>query len=183
MKTRRFFCRNLDYSHITTMHACIVVSDSLRPLDCSPPGSSCPWNFPGKNTGVRCHFLLQRIFPTQGSNLHLLCLPHWWAGSLLAEPLGTHLTNKAVRVRHLGSQSLDLGLPSGALSGRWSPHSFKVGRRVVMREIVWPTLMSLVLFAEHSFLPSLLPPLSPCLPAFLLSPPLPQSLSNKLSLT
>ena len=28
----------------------------------------CPWNFPGKNTGVGCHFLLQRIFPNQGSN-------------------------------------------------------------------------------------------------------------------
>ena len=28
--------------------------------------------FPGKNTGVGCHILLQGIFPTQGSNLHLL---------------------------------------------------------------------------------------------------------------
>ena len=27
-------------------------------------------------------FLLQEIFPTQGSNLHLLCLMHWQAGSL-----------------------------------------------------------------------------------------------------
>ena len=27
-----------------------------------------PWDSPGKNTGVGCHFLLQRIFPTQGSN-------------------------------------------------------------------------------------------------------------------
>ena len=31
----------------------------------------CPWNFPGKNTGVGCHFLLQGIFPTQGSNQYL----------------------------------------------------------------------------------------------------------------
>ena len=28
----------------------------------------CPWDFPGKNTGVGCHFLLQGIFPTQGLN-------------------------------------------------------------------------------------------------------------------
>ena len=28
----------------------------------------CPWNSPGKNTGVCCHFLPQGIFPTQGSN-------------------------------------------------------------------------------------------------------------------
>ena len=30
------------------------------------------WDFPGKSTGVGCHFLLQRIFPTQGSNPGLL---------------------------------------------------------------------------------------------------------------
>ena len=30
------------------------------------------WNFPGKNTGVGYHFLLQGIFLTQGSNLHFL---------------------------------------------------------------------------------------------------------------
>ena len=29
----------------------------------------CPWDFPGKNTGMGHHFLLQGIFPTQGSNL------------------------------------------------------------------------------------------------------------------
>ena len=28
----------------------------------------CPWDFPGNNTGMDCHFLLQGIFPTQGSN-------------------------------------------------------------------------------------------------------------------
>ena len=32
----------------------------------------CQWNVLGKNTGVGCHFLLQGIFPTQGSNLKLL---------------------------------------------------------------------------------------------------------------
>ena len=34
-------------------------------VDCKAPPS---WDFPGKNTGVGCHFLLQGIFPTQGSN-------------------------------------------------------------------------------------------------------------------
>ena len=41
----------------------------------------CPWDSPGKNSGVNCHALLQRIFPTQGSNLPLLCLLHWLVGS------------------------------------------------------------------------------------------------------
>ena len=31
----------------------------------------CSWDSPGKNTGVGCHFLLQGIFPTQGSSLGL----------------------------------------------------------------------------------------------------------------
>ena len=30
-----------------------------------------PWDFPGRNTGVGSHSLLQGIFPTQGSNLGL----------------------------------------------------------------------------------------------------------------
>ena len=41
-----------------------------------PTGLLCPWDFPGKNTGVGCHFLLQGIFPTQGLNLHL-CTGSW----------------------------------------------------------------------------------------------------------
>ena len=44
------------------------------PMDCSPHKLLCLWDFSGKNTGVGCHFPLQGIFPTQGSNLHLLCL-------------------------------------------------------------------------------------------------------------
>ena len=40
------------------------------------------WDFPGKNTGMGCHFLLQGIIPTQGMNPHLLHLLHWQAGSL-----------------------------------------------------------------------------------------------------
>ena len=41
-----------------------------------------PWDSPGKNTGAGCHALLQRIFPTQGLNLHLLCFLCWQAGYL-----------------------------------------------------------------------------------------------------
>ena len=39
--------------------------------------ASLPWDFPGKETGVGCHFLLQGIFSTQRSNLHLQCLLHY----------------------------------------------------------------------------------------------------------
>ena len=43
-------------------------------MGCSLLGSFCPWDFPGKNTGVGGHFLLQGIFLTQELNLCLLLL-------------------------------------------------------------------------------------------------------------
>ena len=45
-----------------------VVSDSLRPSGPEPTRLFCPWDYPSKNTGVSCHFLLQRIFLTQRLN-------------------------------------------------------------------------------------------------------------------
>ena len=46
--------------------------NSLGPHGLQPTRLLHPWDFPGKNTGVGSHFLLQGIFPTQGSNLGLL---------------------------------------------------------------------------------------------------------------
>ena len=76
---------------ILCVYACVhtpsqsVVFDFSDPLDCSPPGSYCPWNFPGKDTGMGSLILLQGIFLTQGSNP---CLHHWQADSLPVEPVG-----------------------------------------------------------------------------------------------
>ena len=50
-----------------------VVSDSLRPHGLQPTRLLCSWDF------LDCHFLLQGIFPTQGSKL---CLFHWQEYSL-----------------------------------------------------------------------------------------------------
>ena len=49
-----------------------IVSDSLQPHGLQPSRLLCPQDSPGKNTGVGLHFLLQGIFPTQGSNSGLL---------------------------------------------------------------------------------------------------------------
>ena len=43
------------------------------PMYCSPTRLLCPWDSPGKTTGVRCRALLQGIFPTQGLSPGLLC--------------------------------------------------------------------------------------------------------------
>ena len=55
--------------------------NSLRSLGLQPPRVLCPWDFPGKITGVDCHFLLQEICPNKGSNLH------WQPGSLTGKPI------------------------------------------------------------------------------------------------
>ena len=52
-----------------------VVSGSVTPWTVASR-LLCPWDSPGKNTGVGCHALLQGIFLTQGSGLCLLCLLH-----------------------------------------------------------------------------------------------------------
>ena len=49
------------------------MSNALRTHGLYPTRLLGPWDFPGKSTGVDCHFLLLGIFPTQGSNLGL---PH-----------------------------------------------------------------------------------------------------------
>ena len=67
-------------ARLPCLHACCwissVLSYSLQSYALWPTRFLCPWHFPGKNTGVGCHALLQGIFPTQGWNLRLLCLLH-----------------------------------------------------------------------------------------------------------
>ena len=74
------------------MHACYVASvvmcDSLRCYGLWPARLLYPWDYPGKNTRMGCHALLQGIFPTQGSNSNLLCLMYWQADSLTLAPPG-----------------------------------------------------------------------------------------------
>ena len=65
-----------------------IVSGSLGPCGLQPIRLLCLWNFPGKNTGVGCHALLQGIFRIQGSNPSLLHFLHWQAFSLPLAPPG-----------------------------------------------------------------------------------------------
>ena len=65
-----------------------VISYSLQLHGLQPTRLLCPWDFPGVNTGVGCHFLVQGIFLTQGSDLCLLCLLHWQADFLPLVPPG-----------------------------------------------------------------------------------------------
>ena len=65
---------------VLVSQSCLTLGD---PMDCKPTRLLCPWDSPGKNTGVGCYALLQGIFSTQGLNPGLLpcrqilyCLSH-----------------------------------------------------------------------------------------------------------
>ena len=62
---------------LNTHYACVYAQTlwsclTLRPYGLQPAKLLCPQDSPGKNTGVGCHFPLQGILLTQGSNLGLL---------------------------------------------------------------------------------------------------------------
>ena len=64
-------CLALHLENMFCAVLCLVIQSFptlFHPMDCSPPGSSVHGDSPGKNTGVGCHVLLQRICPTKGSN-------------------------------------------------------------------------------------------------------------------
>ena len=84
-------CQSQSYTcfHVLRSVCMCSVCDSFRPHGLWPASLLCPWDFPGKNTGVSCHFLLKGIFLTQGSNLRLSRLPHWQADSLPLAHLGS----------------------------------------------------------------------------------------------
>ena len=99
---------------------CLVAKSCLILL---PTRLLCPWNFPGKNTGVSCHFLFQGIFPTQRSNPHLL---HWQADSLPLSHLGSSL--KLFRPHQTGLPRISKSSPFGIMQRCWEqhPHSTEV---------------------------------------------------------
>ena len=74
----------------------------LCPTLCKPMNYLlCLWDSPGKNTGVGYHFLLQAIFPTQGSNLLLLYCKQILYGRATREALGSILQMGKLRVNDL----------------------------------------------------------------------------------
>ena len=63
-----------------------VVSDSSWPHGLQPARFLCPWNFPGKNTGMGCHFLLQGNLLNWGTELTSLESPTFAGGFLTTAP-------------------------------------------------------------------------------------------------
>ena len=81
----------------------LVMPNSLRSHGLQPTRLLCTWDFPGKNTGVGSHFLLQGIFLTQGSNLGLL-----------------HFRQILYQLSHQGSPWLVHKTPDSHLASIWN---------------------------------------------------------------
>ena len=96
-------------------------SNSLQPYGMQSTRLLCPWDSPGKNIEVACHFLLQGIFPTQGLNPCLLHLLHWQADSLLLSHLGSPIPvrGKSIcKTRQMGITVAHLGTSRGSVCCR-----------------------------------------------------------------
>ena len=79
--------------------SCLTLGDPMEPTRLF-----CPLDFPGKNTGVGYHVLLQGIFLTQGSNLHLL--------QVLYQVASLSLSHRESPLKHLelGNSLLEVGV-------------------------------------------------------------------------
>ena len=111
VKTLGFQCRGHGFhpwsGKLRSYMLCVLLCCCAKSLQlcltlCNPMDFSCqalcPWDSPGKNTGVSGHVLLQGIVLTQGLNTCLLCLLHWQVGSLPLTPhaVGHNWKNKVL---------------------------------------------------------------------------------------
>ena len=90
---------------------CCLIAKSCSPLlqphGLQPARLLCPWDFPGENTRVGYHFLLQGIFPTQRLNLYLL---YWEVGSFPLSCLGNPCSKLSHFLKALFQRPFSWGL-------------------------------------------------------------------------
>ena len=99
-----------------------VVPESLWPHGLQPSRLLCPWDFPGKDTGVGCHFFLQGIFPIQGSEPGS---PALQADSLPTELQGKPKLKRSGKLRNLWIQWMAKKISKGTFSHATGGSTFK----------------------------------------------------------
>ena len=115
------------------MHVCVyalshsVMSNLSQHPGLRPAIFFCPCDFPGKNTGLSCHFLPQEISPTQGLNLHLLWLLHWQVDTLPLSHLGSNICKAPIYTAgHIVRSEIYMGLWN---EGNTLPFNFEESKR------------------------------------------------------
>ena len=132
-----------------------IMSDSFWPHGLEPTRLLCPWDFPGKSTGVGCHCLLQRVFPIQGVTLMSLESPALAGGFVTTEPprkpLGKNVAAaaKSLQLSLTLCDTIDSSLPGSSISGilqarvlEWVAIAFSMGKNGYMHMYGWVPLLS-----------------------------------------
>ena len=98
-----------------------VMSNSVRPHRRQPTRLPCPWDSPGKNTGVGCHFLLHawkwKVKVKSLSHVRLLATP--WAAPYQASPSVGFARQEYWSGVPLSSPLQCLVIPNSSLSSAW----------------------------------------------------------------
>ena len=76
--------------------SCSVVSDSLWPHGLQPTRLLHPWNFPGKSTGVGCHFLLQEIC---GVEHYRIAIVYFWVNPIILDRPSLQIKFTVLKIR------------------------------------------------------------------------------------
>ena len=108
-----------------------LVSDSLWPQGLWLARLLSPWDFPGNNAGVGCHFLIPGIFLTWGSNLCLLHLLHCRQILYPLSQLGSLITFM-VKVK--------LFLTDSAFGARVQACFWKLNSQYSLACVLWPAI-------------------------------------------
>ena len=120
-----------------SLQSCWTLCD---PIDGSPPGSPSPWDSPGKNTGVGCHFLLQCMKVKSESEVAQSC-------PALCDPMDCSLPGSSAhgifqaRVLEWGTVALQCkSVETSPIQVLTRPNlvSFQDQRRLGMFRVVWP---------------------------------------------
>ena len=129
---------------------------TLRPPGQLPTRLLCPWDSPDKSTGVGCHFLLQWIFLTQGSNACLLYLLHWQEASLSLYHLGSRVGAITVAKQKLNEMGWCLGQGAGKpkQENNWrNIYTKGVVPRFILGAKEKYTVLSTLLSVRHQWMP------------------------------
>ena len=130
------------------------MSDSVRPHRRQPTRLPHPWDSPGNNTGVGCHFLLQcrKVKVKSFSRVRLFATP--WTAAYQAPPsMGFSITNSQ---SSLGLTSIESVMPSSHLILCRPllllppiPPSIRVFSNESALRMRWPKYFSIIPSKEH----------------------------------
>ena len=109
-----------------------VMPDSLQSYGLLPPRLLCPWDSPGKNSGLGHHVLLQEILPTQWWNSGLLhcrwILYHWATCEVKRKTEGRIILRPMSLSRLAGIRSSTAQFSHSVVSDSLQPHESQHAR-------------------------------------------------------